>query len=478
MKEPRLRASLAVEELGPYMLDWQQTRPGLVNVETVGQSGGYPIYAAVFTDKAVPDEDKQTALIVAQHSGMEISGLNTALSVGNYLLSDRESAADILQTHTVVLVPCPNPYSFAKQDRAYQFKNEAGIDEYTAFDYHGAKKNVGNPSAQAIQTLIDRFKPELLLDLHGVWNENQLVRPTLGVSAFASNRLYNARLMDEIQKSAVDAGFAAFRGDLDEHLVCGDRTLDDPALLARFTPSAPGAVASTYAYTHYHTLAASLEIAWESEGVVRVIAALKAGTRLHRGETVPGYPTRSVFGPYGHASLRAYGKTAVSRRESRTELWQHTEDIVFGVAHPEMPGLAACFYSTDASLTGRIFGSYYTPVRTVTDRMRTLPYVDADALAAVFDASYPAFLEGNIRPHKTFTPQHGLTVRVGLPFADASVKTVLCNGHLLSQSDYTVTDCDHIRYVDIPLAPGKCPPLAILAVTYDCTLPPHGILTY
>ena len=128
MKRYKLRECIPVEKIGEYIENWHKKKPDFVEVSTIGKSGGYDIYSAVFTNKSIPDDNKQIAIVTAQHSGMEISGMTTAFSLGNFLMTEDKTAKEILDKMIVVLVPCPNPFSYSKQDEAYQFKNEFGVD--------------------------------------------------------------------------------------------------------------------------------------------------------------------------------------------------------------------------------------------------------------------------------------------------------------------------------------------------------------
>lgn len=55
-----------------------------------------------FTDSAYDDDNKTIALIIAQHSGMEISGMNSILSLSNYPVLGSKSAKEILTRHMLM----------------------------------------------------------------------------------------------------------------------------------------------------------------------------------------------------------------------------------------------------------------------------------------------------------------------------------------------------------------------------------------
>ncbi len=479
MLQHKIHPCVPIDELEAYMRAWEKKRCGCVRVESIGKSGGYDILSAVFTDMSVSDEDKQTVLVIAQHSGMEITGMSTVLTLGNYLAAKPE-AEELLKKLTVVLVPCPNPYSYAKQSPAYQFKNEAGVDEYTSFGYSGAREGDKTPSATALQALIDAYMPELLLDVHGVWYDKQLVSESFGQSAFGTNRPYHTGFMKRVQEEATKAGFASDDLDFFETLLQSDRSCGDADINAMFYPTASGCMATTYSYLRYHTIGGSLEIAWEQSGLARLLAALKIGCEVWDCEEYAGFPTRTVVSPYGHCALRAYGTTARERRESRVELWQNRASVSFGVGHPEMPGTQTAIIATDPAVAGKYI-SYYKPLEEIAEQMHDLPGADADAMIKTFTETYPFHAEYGGGNGRTFHVTHGYTVRFMLPFSDAGALRVSYNGVPQKEDardGYTVTRAKAYTFVDLHVPPEKVAPFALAAVRYDCEDRHTGVMEF
>ena len=481
MKKHLLRKSIPVDEIGNYLLGWAEKKPGYVTVEVAGKSSGYDVHCAIFTDPNVPDEEKQHIMIIAQHSGMEISGMNAVLSLGNYLAAGKGD--DLLRGLVVVLLPCPNPWTFAKQSTDYSFKNEAGVDEYTSFSYSGAKPGGKNPSAVIVQALIDRFCPDILLDCHGVTYEDSIVNPSFGLSAFATNRLYNEELLAEIQQASTECGYSTFNTDAMETLILSDRDCKDEDVMAHFRSTGiTSPIAHAYAYYRYHTMACSLEIAYESEALVRLVHALEIGVRTNKREVYPGYPVNCVVSPYGHISLRAYGTTAGERRTSRVELWQQRANIGLGVAHPEVPGFASAIISMDSEVGKAVVKEFYEPMPAVIKRLEAIEGLDLGVLLDVVGEQYESYAHyfPNDNSSKVRT-EHGLIVRMGLPFSDAKPQKIILNDRILDQDErdgYTLTACENWVYVDINIPAEKITPVMIAAVTYDCTEPQKGIIAY
>ena len=485
MKQYTIRDCLPVEAFPAYMNDWCKKKPGYVTVSSIGKSGGYDILKAVFTDPHVSDEDKQIVLLTAQHS-MELSGVTSLLSVGNYLVSDASDACEMLQKLIIVMIPCSNPYSYSKQDPAYQFKNEAGICEYFAFDYNGVSFDAETaPAAHAIQQTLDFYKPDLMLDVHGVYYQNQMVVESMGMSGNPTQRFYNEEFVRQVQQAGTDAGYSmkdydtlevlpqTYQGckdaDINSHFrMCGDR-------------AAQGAV---YAYLHYHTLGGALETGWEGSTVPRIIEALRIGCRVWDGEYYAGYPTRTVVAPLTHNSLRAYGNTAAQRRKSRVELWKYRGKIGFGIGHPEMPGLTSAIICTEPRAAGSIVTDYAL-MNDAISKMAQRYDIDAERMLKILDEHYPQHMSCQMGADPdvdgVLKIEHGMTVRMALPFADARNFTVLYNGYEKQEDEldgYTVTKHANWVYIDLHIPADKICPFAIAMVKYDCTTPKVGIMEF
>ena len=483
LKKHEIRKCIPVEEIGAYLKRWEDKKPGFVNVSTIGKSGEYDIHCAVFTNSQIPDDNKQIALIIAQHSGMEITGMTTALSLGNFLVTDNETAKEILDKMIVILVPCPNPYSYAKQDTSYQFKNEFGVDEYVSFNYEGAKKEGKNPAATSIQGLIDKYVPDIMLDLHGVWYENQMVVESFGLSAFACNKLFNDKLMNRVRLAGTKAGFASYDNNFAETLPQTDNACSIYEVNSKFTPqSTNGVVAPTYAYINYHTMGASYEISWEESGLIKVLEALKIGCEVNEYEYYPGYPSRTVLSPCGYISIRSYGVTAAERRKSRCELWKNREKIVFGIAHPEMPGFMSAIVSLSEECSKKYAQKYYRPLYDICSDMGDIPGVNMENLMNTFtDDMYEPFCSLDRFDHDSYIPENGMTIRFMLPYADAEVEEVMYNGHKLSVDEadgYTIVKDQNFVFADVHVPKSRLAEFAVCTVKYKCTTFKNGVIEF
>lgn len=480
MKKFKIRPSVPVDEILSYMNRWSSKSNNRVKVNKIGETSGFPIYNAVFTDERISDEDKQRVLIIAQHSGMEISGMTTVMSLGNYLASDAPEVQSMMKKLIVVLVPCPNPFSYSKQDEAYQFRNENGIDEYISFDYDGARNDGKAMSAVAIQNMIDKYKPEMLIDCHGIIYDRQLVMESCGISAFAANRMFRNKVVQRIQNAAEKEGFAIYDDDFLENNILADTSVDNKDIIGKFRQTAKGAVAPIYAYLKYHTLAASIEVSWEESGFNILKEALNIGCQRYECEHFEGYPVRNIM-DYGTHSLRAWGKTAHQRRISRQELWSKRDKILMGIGYPDMPELSVVFISCSPKLAQKYIKKYYTPIKEVFERMRDEKDVNADELIKIMEDGYDLKAAVSIECGEETIINNGMTIRVGIPFKSAKIEKVLYNGFELSIDEmYGYMECKdrNWTFVDVNIEPDKVALFGVVAVKYKCDIPKTGIIEF
>ncbi len=478
----KMRTYWSPEEMNGYISAWAEKLPGYVTIEEIGESGGYPILAAIFTAPEIPKDEKEVALILAQHS-VELSGVTSVLSLGNFLAAGGPRAMEIMRRQIVVLVPCSNIYSYAQHSPDAQFKNEAGIDEYVAFGYEGVKNPEQAPVASAIQRLIDHYRPELLLDCHGTWFETAIGIETFGYSSLTLNTCYDRSFCNEVQSAAESAGYATFSLDSLQRLQPTQSVMTNPSWAARYQRSRDNAaVAGIYAYHQYHTIGGTFEISWEESGFLRVLRALELGCKQWGDQNSPGYPVRALM-PQGHALLNgliADGENAARRRDSRVEIWQHMMNVNCGIMHPEQAGLSVFFVSTSAAKCERVFGGqwYGKPMDQVLQAFAR-EGIETSALEELV-AGYPETYEVVFPAEEKgeYQIQNGYALRIGIPFADATIKRVLLNGKALYEDGYAVSRIRNWTYVDIHVPAGLCPDLAIGAVQYDYSPKPQGILQF
>lgn len=429
-----LRKRLSLPEMESLVKGWQEAHPDLVQVKSIGKSGGYDIWSIELTDRRIAPDHKEVALVLAMHTGMEISGGNAVWMLGKWLLSDHPSTLDILRNQIVVLVPCPNPFSYEKGDTAYQFRNENGGDIYTApWSFDGVAEPEKYPEAEAVKQLIDAYKPDVLIDSHGVWYEDQIMIETTGVSAFGLFKSYNRKIVDAIIAEAEAAGYPQDSEDNRQALLPVDAVCKQPEWRHHYQTVKDGCTPGIYAYNNYHTIVMSIEVAFEESGFLRMKKLLEIGCEQASLEYYRGYPNRGVNGGLLH-SITAWGRTAVERRRSRVELWNHIQHITTGLMHPEMPGRLMYVCALTAS------AKEIAAPRKICDFIAALAGKEGFDIARLkqFADPDPGF---NLAVNRAAAeaeslPQYGLSIKIRIPYRRIVLEEISLNGNRLSLSEY------------------------------------------
>jgi hypothetical protein len=151
-----------------------------------------------------------------------------------------------------------------------------------------------------------------------------------------------------------------------------------------------------------------------------------------------------------HARLTAYGQTAAQRRLSRVELWNRLHEFTFGTLDPAVEGKLMCALGTSAAADQYLSDPL---LEKLLERWRQHPRLDGEAIARFADG-WPAgqnhpqpwvYLErrkprnaepdGNSDLPKEGLLEHGLCLRLRLPYQQARITDLRCNGHVLPPSE-------------------------------------------
>jgi len=439
------------EEYEETLRFWAEKHPGILSVEQVGTStGGMAIHLLAITDKSVPDVDKQVALVPCLHGGPERSGTSTALSLAEWLLGDSPGAAETRRKQIVLVMPIVNPEAYFETDR---FGNAHGIDPYTGggagnwdlatMTYKLLDKA---PEIRAFLSVVDRYQPEVIADLHGI-----------GLQEYAPDRLgdrrmYQGQTMFEITGSAYsnyalrpwdwrvieamvaagcEAGYPSDRFEAD-----GQRAFWGPAiqpLAGRLWRGRPNFYTAQYAYVRYHTMLMAFEIGWEESGVARLQGLLRIGNNVWETEGVPGYPVNRVKPFVGHF-VTAYGRTAQARRRSRVELWEQQERFHQAMLYPQTDGRDSFVVAVNdeaAKLLDADKGRFL-------ENLEGRPGFDVDAIRAFVDVGPEdkLYVERGSSASGTETRpiEHGLALRLRLPYRNPDLADLRLNGRPLAES--------------------------------------------
>ncbi len=472
-KELQLRKSIAIEDLEPYMRAWEQRASGFVRVYAIGESGGYPILCAEFTDPSVPAEEKEIALITAQHSGMEISGMTTVLSVGNYLAALDTKAREILNRQIVLLVPCPNCYTYATQDPAYQYINECGVDEYAgSFNDEMEVDAAKTPAAAALAKLVDERVPEFIFDAHGVWYDAARGIEICGGLSFSNmNRTFDRSFVDAMNGAAEAEGFAIYGEDMVQTLPPTDPICYKEEYRRRFRGGIARMLLGNRAYIKYHTLSLNSEVAFERSGFIRILKALELGNK--------GYPVETMVAPLLLNSVRVGGKNAAERRLSRAELWPQNHKFGSGVLYPETCGSAGLLLTRNKAANCKVRGTaFLCDIDEFFDNMEKIGYDMSEVRAVSAREKHQSMVLCDMGSDDTAVVTHGLTMRLSLPYGDAAVTGVWLNGERRKETEYSVIKALNWTHVDVFVTGDDLPEELFAFVRYDATDKETGILEF
>ena len=451
----------STEELERGLASWAERFPEAIRVTSCGKSGkGRPIQMCRITDYSVPDDDKQVALLTCTHVATELNGATGLLRLARWLIGDDPQAQAIRRSQIVLAVFYTNPDGVA---------GDGGDDVYMCWNLDGVVDPERHPEASALQRLMDQYRPDLHVDVHGFNFAEQTMWETTGISwASGLSRSYIHRVPELADEAAEAAGFLITRGE-------------ESAGQVRATGPVPGADRhyyirnsniniSVYQYHQFHTIAFTIESGFEESTIVRVRRLLELGGEVWRGERYAGYPTNQV-GCWTSMAVAAWGTTAGQRRASRVELWRKIGQLSFGCAHPEPRGSIMAFCATTPEVGQR----YIKPgkVDLLIEELKDNAQFDAAALAD-FAERMPAY---NIRPRYLGSTadgeaepiQNGLVLRLLIPYDDARVTEIRLDGRSIEPSD---TDGYQLRanpgtILEISIPPEKVKPLHVATCFYD-----------
>lgn len=478
---------LTMREYEATLRYWQQRYPQLVTVQRRGQSAdGLGVYLVRITEASVPDDDKQVALVSTLHGGPERLGVTSALALIDWLLGDSPLAVETRRKQVVLVMPILNPHAFFVSER---FGNAAGIDVYDGpqklwdLEKIALKDPAAVPEVAALAGVIDEYRPEVHLDLHGSGlqsispAEQEDRRMLEGHTMFEVSgsysriqvRSWDPRVTEAMVQAGQQAGFGSNRAEADaqrnfwlpDHDMFGTRLWDHDRKSGRFRTL-------FYGYLRYHTMISTMEIGWEDSGVARVAGVLALGNRPWVSERAAGYPVNRVRAS-SNRFVTTYGQTAVDRRRSRAELWDAQSDFAAGMLYPEYEGRAT--YVCAVTKAGQ--AALDVNPRRFAAKLKNLPGVNAEAIEA-FLATGPelrltAAAQTTARDRR---PQHGIGFRFCIPYLAPELLEVSVNGHPLPVSDvdgYQAWQADGFTQLQINVPPEKSRTMDIFVVTcaYD-----------
>ena len=474
------------EKLEECLKAWGRAEGDRLSVGVEGHSvQGRPLYTITLTDPDFPSEEKQHTVLSAVHAGGERSGAATLFGIMQWLLSEDPLATEVLRRQVIECMPIVHPDGYVQGRLGPQHSRHALI--YNGWHMAGVTDPDAAPEAEALQRVVDRCRPDLYADVHGISLDfdGQFM---LESSASSPNRLTSrpyhhqiARMMDQ---AALEGGFPSDFQEDDRELLYWDPSVE--ALGAKLWTGRGRWSPGLYAYARYHTLHVIAEIAWQRSGLLRFQRLLRIGNERWEGEHDPGYPNRVVgaFGPSGmYQMIVAYGKTAAQKRKSRVELWGKHHQLASALIDPQRSGKTAAVFALSSGARGQWLQGRQTADAFAANLQRR-PGTDATRVAD-FLRGWPA---GQNRPDPAFVVwpgspsdaqtredepvRHGVAFRLRLPFAQTRIRELRLNGHPLPESDedgYTTWRARGFTFiqVNVPPAKSRAEDLYVITCGYD-----------
>lgn len=497
------KKSVAPQEMEVYLRRWEQKAHGFVKVYAVGENPmAGPIWCAEFSDPNIPNEDKYNAMVVASHSGAEISGCNAVLSVGNFLATFNETSKKILSKNRVFLVPCPVPDNFGRMliddgeqyitakdiNRAYaNFANndDASIildENGEVLDKMQEVYSGRSPWISTFCKMVDELHPEITIDVHGVWFEEAIMPEYFGqLSASSTNYTTSRAFVDDLQRVTEAAGYAIVNEDDIQCVKAMTAISHSPKWRNCYWHANNNLMVHNYSYLKYHTMNICMESAFSGSSMTTIIRALEKGAE-------EGYPVDTMdFSGYD-SFFRSIGETVQERRESRAELWWQSIYFGKGIIYPQFSGIAGTLLNNGLRAhRDEVFnteGGLDCSIDKLCDLLDSKGY-DTAEMRKSFDNEMNCWIRSTGSPHsRDYDPEgkavtkHGITIRLSVPYKDAKIKEVWFNGMRMTEADgYKIVRERNWTYVDI-LIKGQIPDQSFAMCKYDYTPHPSGIIEF
>lgn len=471
------------EEYSETLRFWAEQYPKILAVEELGKSGDdLPIFLLRITDTDVPDTDKQVCLVTSLHGGPERSGTTTVLHLAEWLLGDSPEAAETRRRQVVLLMPIVNPYAFFVTDR---FGNAQGIDPYTGSGPQNwdmatltFKALDKAPEIAAFLSVVDRYRPETHIDLHGTGLQ-EYARDQLGDrcrfqgqtmieitgSAYSNYALrpWDWRITEAMIDAGLRSGYPSDRFEAD-----GQRLFWGPAVQSQarqFWLGRPNFYTAQYAYAKYHTLLSTLEIGWEESGVARVRGLLEIGNERWQNEPVRGYPVDRLKSFVGHF-VTSWGRNAQERRDSREELWSQQAAFSQAIFYPQTDGRDTYVVALDGEAAQRLDRD----PGVFLERIQGRAGMNAEAVKTFVEAGPEiqlAVASGSAKADSV-SLKHGIGFRLRLPYQKPELLDVRLNGHRLERSStdgYESWTANGYTHVQISVPPKEAEKSSLYVVT-------------
>ena len=469
------------EEFEPLLRDYEKRSPHLKVERLTENNAGNPLFLVRATDASVSDDEKYVVLITSFDGGTEKTGPTSAFRLIEFLASDDPEAAGILKKHLLLIVPVMNPEGFF-----FNKPHPAGVNLYTG--NRGAlwqlpemklKNPEQVPELAAFAELIDRYHPEIHLDLHGtepVYSGRIMVESTGRAGSNSALNSWDHRLVEAMERRGIEAGFGYIDFEATPQRLTGGMA-EFASVKEQMNVATPQIYSGLCGYFRCHTLPLVMEIAWEESALARMKGLLAIGTG-NNSDFPEGYPVDVLKANTSGISVMAYGTTPGDRRASRIELWKKQPQLVLGNAYALYSGREFFFCAVGGDGVKQLVGSAKPNIlmrrEQVLPNLLAAPGMDAPALEQfmklgpenMFWIDFPDRIE-------TVAPiAGGLRLRCHIQYPRAKILDVRLNGRALREDPadgYSVLrqDGKTLLTVNIPPEKSTAGTLFVVSCAYD-----------
>jgi hypothetical protein len=333
-----------LKEIYQWLDDWVAKNKGIARKEVIGKSPDHWDIPAIFiTNEALPNADKQIAVITLGRHGQELGTRVVGPEIIRYLCSI--DAEEIRKTQVVIVVPVVNPEGFVSNE------------------FRSSRTSLTKTERLVLGGLLKSFPPDMMMDFHSLGKsagskydqgDMEVIIPA-NTTRWALDEQIHQYVALEMQKSAEYEGWP-----YEIH------TLEDLATYY-FGDTQIGNMPWTYlkekvyllhmqdfydnyhipeedlytnytcgpAYLKWHTLVFGLETNHHAlshagdialSGLAPCSALLKMGCTRLPWEKDRGYPVNILHGDF-RISIRPLGNKANERRASRIRIWNERNNF-------------------------------------------------------------------------------------------------------------------------------------------------------
>jgi len=486
---------LTLKEYTETLKYWEETHPDLVQVDRIGVTlEGIPLPMLKITDSKTDLKQKQICLVTALHGGPERSGTTAVMHFVEWMLSDDPEAVRTRQNQLLLIIPIINPYAYFETDR---FGNSQKIDPYTGggtanWDLKTLQFKLPekSPEVMAILSVVDQFKPDVHVDVHGTglqeyspeqlgsrerYRGQTMFEVTGSAYSNMSLRPWDWRITEAINQAGEAAGYGYDRFEADAQRLFWGTSLT--AISNRLWLGRPQFYTAHYGYAHYHTMLMAFEVGWEQSGLARLKGLMQIGNQRWDEDYHPGYPVNRVNSYIGHF-VSAWGPTAQARRQSRVELWKQQPRFSQAVLYPQTAGRETYFVATSQKAAELLSAD----ITELLDNIKDVPGIDQSSLKSIINAGPEikiAVSKGRAPEPEEPPIQQGISFQLRLPYQRPELVDIRLNGHLLEKSEtdgYVSWPGAGFTHVQINVPPEKSSKTELYLVT--CLYHPRETRTY